>query len=242
MSHLCNDIAYEWSDAHRYSPAPRHRRRIIYNIIGKLEFDSCLDAGCAQPYLLSGFIGRGKRVSGCDISGRVIDKNRNDFPGANFEIVDISRSVYPGNKKFDLVISSEVLEHIADWQGAIRNLALMSGRYLLITVPSGKIYNIDRLVGHLRHYQAGELKEELEKNGFTVIYHKRWGAPFHSLYKYLINAAGYKKTYERFALRPYGPLKRLFSDILYVIFYFNDIFCRGSQLFMLAERNRGGGR
>lgn len=236
-----NDTVFRWSDAHKFSPAPRHRRRIISNIIARIDFESCLDAGCAQPYLLEELRKKGKRVSGCDISEKVIEANRRDFPQIEFKAMDISCQGCPTDKKFDLVISSEVLEHVADWRSAVRNLALMSDRYLLLTVPSGKVHKMDRLVGHLRHYGSGDLKEELERNGFRVVFHKNWGMPFHSLYKNLINALDYKRTYARFALRPYGFFKKAFSQLLYFLFYFNDIFASGSQLFILAEKdNRKG--
>jgi hypothetical protein len=231
------DVSLEWKDAHKFSPAPRHRRRIIYSIIRRLEFVSCLDAGCAQPYLLDNLRRQGKRVYGCDISRKVIEANRRDFPNVEFEVVDISRETYPLDKKFDLVISSEVLEHIADWRQALANLALMSKRYLLITAPSGKVHKIDRLVGHLRHYGFQELRQELERNNFKVVFHKNWGEPFHSLYKHLINALGYKGTYAHFACRSYGFFEKLFSHFLYFLFYFNDIFPCGAQLFILAQRD-----
>jgi hypothetical protein len=232
-----NDIASLWNDAHRFSPAPRHRRRIITNIISRIKFISCLDAGCAQPYLLDKLRKRGKQVSGCDISSKVIEANKKELPGIDFEIVDISKGVYPQAKKFDLVISSEVLEHIYDWPAALANLACMSGHYLLITVPSGKINKIDTIVGHLRHFTLQDLEAELNKNNFRVVYHKFWGAPFHSLYKYFINGFDYQKTYRHFAARPYGLFEKLLSHFLFVLFYFNDLLASGSQLFILAERN-----
>ena len=213
------DIALDWSDAHKFSPAPRHRRRIILDILRKLNYETCLDAGCAQPYLLEALCKQNKQVFGCDISDKVIKENRKRFPQAGgFEVVDISQQVYPLNKKFDLVISSEVLEHIEDWRAGLRNLALMSGRFLLITIPTGKIHKINRLVGHIRHYTYLDLETEIKKNNFRVILHRNWGTPFHTLYKYLINALDYRKTYEHFALQGYGATKKIFSQILYLLF------------------------
>jgi hypothetical protein len=231
------NIAYAWQDVHRFSPAPRHRRRIILGILKKIEFNSCLDTGCAQPYLLEAISKRNIQVFGCDISDRVIQANKKNFPAAQFEDVDISKEVYPQGKKFDLVISSEVIEHIKDWQQAIKNLTKMSDRYLLITVPSGKVHNIDKIIGHFRHYGYEELKDEIEKNGFKVIFYKLWGMPFHSVYKYLINAFGYKRIYKNFGTSGYGVIKRIFSYCLYFLFYFNDIFKSGAQLFILAEKD-----
>lgn len=230
------DIAAEWSDAHKFSPAPRHRRRILLDILKKINYESCLDAGCAQPYLLEVLCGQNKQVFGCDISDKVIEVNRKRFPQAGFEVVDISKQTYPLSKKFDLVISSEVLEHIEDWRAGLRNLTLMSGRFLLITIPTGKIHKMDQLVGHIRHYTYEELKKEIEKNNFRVVFHKYWGMPFHTLYKYLINTFDYRKTYKHFAVQNYGVIKKIFSQILYLLFYFNDIFKSGSQLFILTQK------
>jgi len=230
------NIAFQWSDAHRFSPAPRHRRRIILNILKKLDFHSCLDTGCAQPYLLEVLLKEGKLAFGCDISDEVIRANKNTFPGMQFEEVDISKETYPFNKKFDLVISSEVLEHIEDWRSAVKNLIQMSRRYLLITVPTGKVHNMDRLVGHFRHYNYEVLRDEIEKNNFKVVFYKYWGMPFHAIYKYLISFGSYEKAYQGFAAKKYGITQKLISHFLYLLFYFNDIFHSGSQLFILGER------
>jgi len=231
------NIASEWEDAHLYSPSPRHRRRIISGIISKLEFDSCLDAGCAQPYLLMVLKDQKRNFFGCDISNKVIAVNKKLFPEAGFEEVDISKGVYPGNKKFDLVLSSEVLEHIEDWRSAVKNLATMSKKFLLITVPCGKTLNIDRMIGHLRHYKQDELKTELEKNGCRVILYRHWGFPFHTIYRYLINSgAYYKKIYKNFGSSRYGAMQKIISQILYYLFYVNDLFSFGEQLFIVAEK------
>jgi hypothetical protein len=231
------NIAYAWQDVHRFSPAPRHRRRIILGILKKIEFNSCLDTGCAQPYLLEAISKRNIQVFGCDISDRVIQANKKNFPAAQFEDVDISKEVYPQGKKFDLVISSEVIEHIKDWQQAIKNLTKMSDRYLLITVPSGKVHNIDKIIGHFRHYNYEDLKNEIENNSFHIIFYKSWGIPFHTVYKYLINTFGYKKIYKKFAYKKYGIIEKIISSFLYFLFYFNDMFNSGLQLFILAEKN-----
>src|SRR5947209_2086163 len=46
------NVVADWDDAHRYTPAPRHRRRLILKWVSGLDFADVLDAGCAQPYLL----------------------------------------------------------------------------------------------------------------------------------------------------------------------------------------------
>ncbi|MEQ8171950.1 MAG: class I SAM-dependent methyltransferase [Candidatus Eremiobacterota bacterium] len=231
-----NHIVVQWDDAHRYSPAPRHRRNIILDIIKKLDFSSCLDAGCAQPYLFEYLSHMNKELYGCDISDEVINSNSKYFTNAQFIKLDISKETYPKNKKFDLVITSEVLEHIEDWKSAIKNLTKMVDKYLLITVPSGKLHKIDKIVGHIRHYQGQELIAEIERYGFKIILRKYWGFPIHTFYKYAINIIAPETIYDNFAKKKYGFMKKAISYILYYLFYINNFFNSGAQLILLAQR------
>ena len=231
-----NEVTVQWADGHLFSPAPRHRRRLIFNIIKDLPFQSCLDVGCAQPYLLENLSKMDKQLFGCDISEKVINANKDLFKNVSFEVLDITKETYPAVRTFDLVISSEVIEHVDDWRSAVKNLSLMSKRYLLITVPSGKMQAMDMMIGHIRHYKADELSQEIEKNGFKVISSRYWGFPIHSLYKYAVNSVAPEKVYESFGCCQYSPVKKILCNILYFFFYINDIFRSGKQLIILAEK------
>ena len=225
-----------WDDAHRYSPAPRHRRRLILRWVRQLDIADCLDAGCAQPYLLDGLRRLGLLVYGCDISAQVIEQNRLAFPGAEFESINLAKETWPGSRQFDLVIASEVLEHIEDWRTALKNLTAMSVKYVLITVPHGRIRSIDRRVGHYRHFQGEEICKTVESYGFTVVKARRWGWPFHSLYKDAMDAAAPDRIYESFGESRYGLAKKLLSNALFLLFFVNDVFRGGDQLLVLAKR------
>ncbi|MBN1594989.1 class I SAM-dependent methyltransferase [candidate division FCPU426 bacterium] len=234
------NITVEWDDAHHWSPAPRHRRRLIFKTLRRLAFETCLDVGCAQPYLLEFFHAQGKKVCGCDISDQVVAHNRKILPGCSFTEVDVSRQTYPGGRQFDLVVSSEVLEHIPQWQAAVKNLCRMSRRYLLITVPSGKVHAIDKKIGHIRHFQGTELKQEVEKQGFAAVRLKHWGFPMHSFYKYAINSIAPDRIYENFGTAQYSMAKKILSQVLYLAFFVNDLFAFGQQLILLAEKKPKG--
>ena len=232
------EIAADWDHSHRYSPAPRHRRKIIMNWLNKIKFSDCLDAGCAQPYLLEEIVHRYHvKGYGCDISTKVIASNRNRLPQCEFLALDMASQPWPEGKQFDLVISSEVVEHIEDWQSAVKNLAQMAKRYLLITVPSGKVRPIDKMLGHYRHFQGDEIVAEIGKHGFKCLNVKKHGFPIHSLYKRLINAITPEKIYESFSGgKEYSFMQKIFSQILYLAFYIDYFFSTGNQLFILAER------
>jgi SAM-dependent methyltransferase len=236
------NVVVQWDDAHRYTPAPRHRRRLILGMLRDLEFTDCLDAGCAQPFLLRAIVERnGVAGYGCDISEEVIVQNRRSLPVCTFQILDLTREVWPGGRRFDLVVCSEVLEHLADWQVAVASLVQMARKQLLITVPSGPIRPMDQMVGHLQHFQGPELCAALEANGCTIEKVCRWGFPWHSLYKRSISALSPAQLYSAFSGgRRYGLGKRLLSHALNFLFYAN-VFNAGSQLFVQARRRACGG-
>lgn len=233
------EVAAKWADAHNYSPAPRHRRRLILRWIRGLKFNDVLDAGCAQPYLLREISRRYHvPVYGCDFSEEVIAQNRLHFPQAQFEVVDLAVSRWPGERQFDLVICSEVLEHIEQWMRALSNVAAMARRYLLVTVPSGPVYPIDRYIGHYRHFSGQELCGEIAQLGFRIVRSRHWGMPMHTLYKMAINGINPHAMYESFGERAYGAGKRTIANLVYVLFFVNDLFDAGWQYLLLAERIR----
>jgi hypothetical protein len=231
-----NDVA-NWGDAHRYSPAPRHRRRLLLRWIERLDFADVLDAGCAQPFLLQEILARHTVAGfGCDLSEPVIEANRALLPDCSFRTLDLTAETWPGGRRFDLVVCSEVLEHLGDWRAAVGNLARMTRKHLLITVPGGPLRAMDRTVGHLQHFHGAELIGEIERHGCRVVHRCNWGWPMHSLYKAAISAVSPAAVYDAFSGgTPYGPGKRALSELLYGLFFVNDCTHRGHQILIQAR-------
>lgn len=231
------EVAHKWGDLHKYSPATRHRRRLIMKLLNGLgEISNCLDVGCAQPFLIEEIQKRKNvRVAGCDISEKVILSNKKLYPNAEFFVMDVSNSK-PDGKQYDLVICSEVLEHIDNWRTALQNISLLSRRWLIVTVPCGKVHPIDKYVGHIRHFQGDDIVNALTEFGFFTARVFRWGFPFHSLYKLLSNGIAPNKIYKSFAEERYGIGKRFISMLLYWLFYGNDFFNFGSQFIALMGK------
>lgn len=239
LNNLSADVAAGWDDMHRYSPAPRHRRKMILKILSKINFDTCLDAGCAQGYLLQQIIAKFPSVKGhgCDLSPLVIEDNKTRFPECTFNVVDIEKNTWPEPKQFDVVICTEVIEHISDWKSAVQHLANMSKHYLLVTVPGGKIRAIDKKVGHYRHFSGDDLVAEIETHGFSCEPIVRQGFPVHSLYKKLINAFAPEEIYAAFSgEKKYSFMQKSISNALYYLFHINYFFNRGEQIFILAKK------
>lgn len=228
-----------WEDSHRYGPAPRWRRMMLRSIIRKLNPASVLDAGCAQPFLLLSLQDlEDVRLSGCDYSRPVIEQNQKLYPNMGFFVCNLSEEQFEYNERFDCVVCSEVLEHVPDYAVAIANLCRLSGKYVLVTVPAGKIRPIDKGVGHLRHFTKEMLEREFSKNHFDISYITYKGFPFHSLYKRLINIGGGTGIAERYSSAKYGTSQIILSNLVYLSFRFN-IVPIGNQLIALAKRKEG---
>ena len=81
-------------------------------------------------------------------------------------------STYPTGQKFDTVVCFNVVEHIQDDLGTLRNVwdALETGGRAIILVPFGpKLYgSLDEVLGHFRRYTEEQLIEVAQHAGFRV--------------------------------------------------------------------------
>lgn len=77
---------------------------VALSILENLEFETVVDLGCGNGFILSYLEQNGKDVDGIDGSANAT------FPGV--EVIDISKPICIG--KYDLVICSEVAEHIEE--------------------------------------------------------------------------------------------------------------------------------
>jgi SAM-dependent methyltransferase len=221
-----------WGDMIDLSPAPFHRRRIILKTALSLDIGSVVDIGCGNGTLLSEFRKRSSfDLVGIDCSELIVSHNKKQFPKTRFYALDISRSAL--DEKFDLVICSEVLEHIDVFGAALANLRQMCRHYMIITVPGGRVFPIDRKMGHVRHYSPQDIQVHLKRLGFKVLWLREWGFPFHTFYKVLINLRP-EAALGRFAEQRYGRMERLISSLLRGLFYLN-LDRWGLQILCLAQ-------
>lgn len=233
-----NDLwAGQWQDMERFNPTARHLEREIIRLIAeKLPLRTVMEAGCGMGVNLKPLSRRfpGVRFTGSDLSDESLRIAREyvGAPNAEYAVLDLEKGHL--GRRFDLVLCSQVLEHIPDDRAALGNLAAMCGRWLLITVPSGRFDSTSELNGHCRHYGKADLLEKIAAAGFEIRHCREWGFPFHSLYKACLGLlpAEAKKTV---GLGAYGPLKRGLSHLLFGLFYGN-VFDRGDNIIVLAEK------
>jgi SAM-dependent methyltransferase len=221
-----------WGDMIRYSPAPYHRRRLILDVLRRLRFSSLLDVGCGIGEMLMVIAQEHEaELTGVDFSSAVVAQNRLRLPGMSFSVLDIEHGAL--DKSFDVVVCSEVLEHCCDYESALKNTRAMTKGYLVLTVPGGPRFRIDRTIGHLRHFDERTLTAALEKSGFAVQTMRRWGFPFHPLYKMAINVRP-TAMMEAFAGGSYGPMRKAIGLFVRALFYLS-VPNRGWQFIVVAR-------
>jgi SAM-dependent methyltransferase len=231
------NVVAAWDDAHRYSPAPRHRRRLIVSALHGLGVTEVLDAGCGQPFLLAAVRAQlGVPCYGCDVSDAVVEDPAWAGVAEELRVVDLEREAWPDGRTFDAVVCSEVLEHIGDWRAALRNVAAMTRRHLLVTVPCGRRRPMDAIVGHHRHFTVADIANAVRADGLTPVSARRWGFPLHTLYRWAISRAGAERMYATFGTERYSRAQIVLSDALYAAFFVNDAFRRGDQIVVVARR------
>ncbi len=224
-----------------HSPAPRHRRRIIkkYASSRAAEIQSIADVGCGNGALLhelSSLIPTAKQLTGFDVSPAVISENKARFQRRGLNWLELNLEDHAFDEKYDLVVCSEVLEHLSDWQTAFGRLLAGTGKYLVISVPSGRVFPIDMLVGHYRHFTRKMVEDYLDSCNNLEYRIEFWGFPFHMLYKRLINIRA-RALYRDFAQEKYGWLEKLLSAIIDALFFLNiRTHWQTNQMFVFIKK------
>lgn len=101
-----------------------------------------------------------------------LEKLRLSRPYLNVQFTDASvEESYPA-EEFDTVICLNVIEHLKDDEGALRNIRTRMTKFgrAIILVPNGPgLYgSLDRVLGHYRRYARAELLETCQRAGFKV--------------------------------------------------------------------------
>ena len=221
----------------RYHPGARHRRRLILKWVRGLGCHRILDVGCGPGELvdlLRRRLGRCE-LAGCDVAPDLIEANRKRFPTATFHVLDIEQGRL--DERFDLVVCSEVIEHVEDQAAAFGNLADMvtPGGHLLVTCPTGKIHPTEVHFGHISHPSRQELLELGRANGLRTVRCLNWGWPIYRALKHATNINA-RWAIEHFAERDYSAASKLLSHALYWLNFLNFDSPHGVSLFVLFQR------
>ncbi|CAN5330289.1 hypothetical protein BH10PLA2_BH10PLA2_12480 [soil metagenome] len=120
-----------------------------------------VDVGCGSGHLLAELKkwSSPRSLSGCDFAEESLTFSRKHFSGCNFYTHDIY-SLLPS--RYDVVICTEVLEHLERPFVAVRNLvsATRLGGVVILTVPNGRL---DHLNEHINFWSPESWKVFIER-------------------------------------------------------------------------------
>lgn len=144
------------------------------------------DLGCGNGYLAGQLAANGYQVTGVDASPSGTEIAGRHYPGVNFVCALIDRHLPQamGGAKFDLVISSDVIEHLyrpADILEAAAELLEPQGHLLLGTPYHGYVKNLALSItgrmdahftalwdgGHIKFFSVNTLSTIIEQHGFS---------------------------------------------------------------------------
>ena len=124
-------------------PDPRLDRkfaRICELVRGRLPCEAFLDAGCGDGRYLAALEAElPERIAGVDISERILETARARVPRAELRQANLESLPF-ADGEFDLVLSSQVIEHVVDAEAALRELArvLRSGGTLVLSTDNDR--------------------------------------------------------------------------------------------------------
>jgi len=167
--------------------------------------DRVLDLGCGEGrHVISVYLEQDVDAVGVDLSLEDLRATREKFAefepahrdGKSFVLSSADALALPfADDSFDKVICSEVLEHIPDYRGALREIGrvLRPGGLFCASVPrrwpericwafSEAYHEVPG--GHLRIFDGGRLRDEIEEFGMRQ-YYRHWAHALHAPFWWL---------------------------------------------------------
>ncbi len=150
--------------------------------IKDLKVDSILDVGCGEGFTLQRLYKNkiGKRLEGVDFQKSAIEIGTKLHPDLALKQGNIYNLEYKDNS-FDLVMATEVLEHLDDPKKGLKELIRVSKKYLLLSVPNEPFFmianflrgkNITRWgndIEHIQHWTSRGFQKFVESQRVKVI-------------------------------------------------------------------------
>jgi 2-polyprenyl-3-methyl-5-hydroxy-6-metoxy-1,4-benzoquinol methylase len=173
VSRNYNDYWSNLTISHSNHPGNRFRYKLIADELCAMGLRprSVLDCGCGDGSLLSVIARRiaCERLHGIDIAENV-PLHLAAVP-IQFRAQDLGRPIPEEmHGVYDLVLCSEVIEHVENDGMVLRNLFDLTagGGTVVLTTQSGNIYRTEEFLGHIRHYKLDDLCARLEHTGLKV--------------------------------------------------------------------------
>jgi ubiquinone/menaquinone biosynthesis C-methylase UbiE len=196
---IMNDQKLYYSSLRGRLIGSKAREQLILEEIATLsKKDFFVDIGCAQGHYLQKAKKFTPHVFGLEYSAEKIEQIKNK---EQLHIVNANAEKIPfGEKSFDFVLCSEVLEHVPNWKKALRELKRIARKKILVTIPLEKSLfwkNFSKFApmetrGHLHSLESKDIEKQM--NGFELEKKVLVHTPSRHLNKLLKNRLSEKKA------------------------------------------------
>lgn len=138
---------------------------------------SVLDVGCGEGFTLAKLKKAkiGKTLEGIEYVDDAITLGKKLHPSLKIKKGTIYKLPYKANS-FDVVLCTEVLEHLEDPEHALRELKRVTKKYLVLSVPNEPLFTIQRILRgknvfklgahpeHIQHWSSNSFKQFVQKH------------------------------------------------------------------------------
>lgn len=203
------------------------RRKIVKTLIENFvpSFDSAADVGAGTGENLIYFANKGK-ITALEMNNEAIETIKKHF--FYMPNLIVKKWKYPEelNEKFDLILLTDVLEHIKDDKGIVNWIYehLNKKGYCLITVPAHQFLwtQMDEVAKHYKRYNIKEIKELFSKfQTIKLSYYNFFLFPIKFAFALIVNTLrkfnlnNSKRSYNEIAVS--GMFMRIINEIMKVI-------------------------
>lgn len=172
-----NEISETWASKINNSETNKRLNIIFEKLLSKKEISDkkFLEIGCGLGYFSNKAFSMGAKVTGIDIGPKLININKKLTPKGKFLVSSASKLPFK-DKVFDIVLSTEVIEHIDNQNDAIKEMfrVLKENGTLVVTTPNRifkplfdflSFIRVRPYHGNENWYYPWELKRKLQKYG-----------------------------------------------------------------------------
>jgi ubiquinone/menaquinone biosynthesis C-methylase UbiE len=174
----------------KYGSTNRFVRRLMASFEGALDElfaraapESVLDVGCGEGGLTTQWAARlaGGTVVGIDLPDPKLEAHWRASDRPNLEFTTGRAEELPfGSDEFDLVAAIETLEHVADPERAVAELARVARRHVLVSVPREPLWRMLNVMrgayvrqlgntpGHVNHWSKHGFAQLLARHGEVI--------------------------------------------------------------------------
>lgn len=154
--------------------------RDLDDLLSKIKFNKAIEAGCGEGNVTNHiYSSYDCSIRGFDIGDTAIAKAKKHFQNIEFD----TQSIYEipdEDDTFDLVVCCEVLEHLENYEDALKELIRISKKYVIVSVPNEPIWRILNMCrlkylnkfgntpGHINHWNKSGFVRFVSKYGEVI--------------------------------------------------------------------------